>query len=728
MQLSRAESMPARSAISQIQTGPRTQCDQIVSEAMVKACEIVVHGRCDSGILACDGNNSTANHQGRGLHRQTSEITSASYKSNYGTRAHTQTQTQQTISTNSRFNLEIPQVATIRQLLSTHRQNLHTPLRLDVYYEHHSDHTDDTDPSSQPQRELLERYCLNYQPQNNGPISLRTVCKRIVCWVRSLYCLIRMLPAHGYNGVGGKIGYSIYTTDASSSTLPSPSFASKSLSSITTGYGVLSLCVMYDATLLMRSEPIPVEQQQGGMTRQIIKDYHSIALQSSERGLYNDSGNGEKRVMSGLSLVMMGEEENQPDQQKQLLQPGNYSQNTSIDVEENVFPWGSPATRAAFHLPPAYSGEETHNGYGYGYNGAGALPEQFTTGNAESRLEQPSSINGGEGLSISPSPLMSTPPQAIWGRPRKNEGEMVLSTSIVGKTTVEDGDVAPPFTNPTTLQPTPSVSESTSNYTSNFTSSYTNPHPQSLEKSNTADVQRKRTSSSLLLPPVTSLDLLQKSPFSTKKKSPGEESSVLESYREDLLLTSIPRMISANSCVVPSGSSIGASSSRHQRSLLTPEFDNLNNILGGYYSTTGPYSHRFSGDRGHQHFHSNIDAEEMPFAVDDDFPLMSSALSPFGKSSSRSMWANISSGKEGEAAFEGSSVNNMMSSSLAVSALHQRCTIEGKHRLKLFESTTSASGAINNDYATVKDQLSDFRNFGASLMISSSTAHDSCSE
>ena len=203
---------------------------------------------------------------------------------------------------------------------------------------------------------------------------------------------------------------------------------------------------------------------------------------------------------------------------------------------------------------------------------------------------------------------------------------------------------------------------------------------------------------------------------------------MLESYREDLLLTSIPRMISADSRVFPTGSSIGASSSHHQRSLLSPEFDNLNNIPGGYYSTTGPYSHRFNGERGHQHFHSNIDAEEMPFAVDDDFPLMSSALSPFGRTSSRSMWVNNSSSKEGEVAFEGSSVSNMMSSSLAVSALHQRCTMEGKHRLKLFETTTSATGATNNDYATVKDQLSDLRNFGASLMISSNTTHDSCSE
>ena len=722
MQLSRAESMPARSAISQIPTAPRTQCDQIVSEAMVKACEIIVHGRCGSDLLAGDG--SSINRHARGLHRQTSEITSSSYKSNYGTRAHAQTQ--QTQSTNSRFNLEIPQVATIRQLLSTHRQNLHIPLRLDVYYEHHSDHTTDTDPSLQPQRELLERYCLDYLPQNNGPISLRTVCKRIVCWVRSLYCLIRMLPAHGYTGVGGRIGYSIYTTDTSSSTLPSPSFASKSLPSITTGYGVLSLCVMYDATLLMRSEPMPVVQQQG--TRQIIKDYHSIALQSSEGGVNDDSKNGEKRVMSGLSLVMMGEEENQVDLQQQLLQPGQSAQNTSIDVEENVLSWGSPATRAAFHLPPAYSGEETHSGYGYGYNGAGAVPQQFSSNAAESHLERPSSTSGGEGLSISPSPLMSTPPQAIWGRPRMQGEEKVLSISIAGKTTVEDDDVAPPFTNPTTLQPTSSISELTPNYASNLTSSHTNPNPQSLEKSNTTEVQRKRSSSSLLLPPVTSLDLLQKSPFSNKKKSTGEESSMLESYREDLLLTSIPRMISADSRVVPTGSSIGASSSHHQRSLLSPEFDNLNNIPGGYYSTTGPYSHRFNGERGHQHFHSNIDAEEMPFAVDDDFPLMSSALSPFGRTSSRSMWVNNSSSKEGEVAFEGSSVNNMMSSSLAVSALHQRCTMEGKHRLKLFETTTSATGATNNDYATVKDQLSDLRNFGASLMISSNTTHDSCSE
>jgi hypothetical protein len=352
-----------------------------------------------------------------------------------------------------------------------------------------------------------------------------------------------------------------------------------------------------------------------------------------------------------------------------------------------------------------------HSGYGYGYNGA-----QLATTEPE-----PQQLGNGENLSISPSPLISTPPQAMWGKPRMGE----VPSSIDAADTEEE-EIAKPFTNPTSLQPTPSrsASQSASNYVmSSMGSSPAN--PPSLEKSSGPHRKRTSSSSSAMLPPVTSLDLLQKSPFATK---PAADASaleradmdgiampfILESYRDEMLTSSIPRMISADSRV-RTGSIGGGSSS------LLPAFGN--SISGGYHSS-GPYATRLSAG---QYTHTNIDADEMPFAVDDEFPLIGSASSPFG-AKSKSLWGSVKGGET-----DGSM--SQIASSLAVSSLHQRCAHEGKPRLKLFESAHSLNRTSNNadvddnssnDYATTKEQLSDFRSFGASLMVGST--HDSCSE
>lgn len=89
-----------------------------------------------------------------------------------------------------------------RSILQRWKRALHVPLRLDVYYQH---------PDGQ--RELLERWCLEYAPRMTAPgdggssvipsafatsdpiVQLRQVCKNIVIWLRTLYCWSRMLPA-----------------------------------------------------------------------------------------------------------------------------------------------------------------------------------------------------------------------------------------------------------------------------------------------------------------------------------------------------------------------------------------------------------------------------------------------------------------------------------------------------------------------------------------------------
>ena len=677
--------------------GPRTQCDQVVYEAMVKACEIVVCGRCNTATTDVANNNH--NHR---------VVRQSSCGSTYGkSLSQQQQQSAKQKGINSRFNLEIQEVPTVRQILSTWRQNLNLPLRLDVYYEHTN--------NEETQRDLLERWCLTYSPESTPTVSIRSVCKRIVCMLRSLHCLIRILPAHSDTILAGAgfVGYSIYTTDAPID-LPSPSFASRFLPGIRTGYGLLDVSILYDATLSMRSEPIPIIVEKDA---QVIKNYHSPLMQP----LQSDPVE-KKRVMSGLSLVMMDEEQNIEHQEQGFQQIGpGMGQNEPI-VEDNLLPWGSPATRAAFHLPPAYGADMCHSGCDYGHDDV----QQFTTTEYLSEYPQ----NGtADRLSISPSPLMNTPPQATWAKPTRN-GEIPLS--IDDGTTSDTENVAPPFTNPTSLQPTPSRMTSQSAHENHDTtrSIGSSPHnPQSMDRSN--EPQRRQTSSSsMLLPPVTSLDLLQRSPF-TKKITAREDRAdnvsiatpfILESFRDEILTSSIPRTISADARA-RSGSFGGGSS----KNPLVSGFGNL--AISGRYYSSGPLS--ISSSTGHQ-LHSTIDADDMPFAVDDDFPLIDSTSNPFVAKISRSLCGN-SKAEASDGSLNGVSET---ASSLAVSSLHQRCAVEGKPRLKLFEIAHSVNlssqnsvvdeNSPNDDYETIKEQLSDFRSFSASLMVGS--IHDSCSE
>jgi len=184
------------------------------------------------------------------------------------------------------------------------------------------------------------------------------------------------------------------------------------------------------------------------------------------------------------------------------------------------------------------------------------------------------------------------------------------------------------------------------------------------------------------------------------------------------------------------GSSVGSMTGIGGSISLMPSLDGGYSHAGGYYSTY------YSSGAGANTEPTSTLLEEMPFAVDDD-PLMCGASSPFGSvgKSSRSLL-------NGPNAFDGSSSHGVgeITSSLAVSSLHHRCGAEGKPRLKLFGSAHTmqsrglsmlnkdgsddvAENVANDqmqDFASIKDQLSDFRNFAGSLMVGS--IHDSRSE
>lgn len=193
-------------------SGPRSKCDQVIYEAIAKACEIVVSSR-------------------------------VSHTSDAGS---------------SRFNLHIPEISQVRSILQAWRLTLHVPIRLDVYYQHEGD-----------RRELLERWCLEYKPastehfiQTEGVVTqdpivqLRHVCKRIVLWLRTLYCWTKLLPAQTLNStrVKSPIGFSIYVNserkdDVTDLTQNQGFRWQKQPSSVVSPYGELEWKVIYSSSV-----------------------------------------------------------------------------------------------------------------------------------------------------------------------------------------------------------------------------------------------------------------------------------------------------------------------------------------------------------------------------------------------------------------------------------------------------------------------------------------------
>lgn len=487
----------------------------------------------------------------------------------------------------------------------------------------------------------------------------------------------------------------------------------------------------------------------------IITDYHSSPAMKPKASpsIGSRAGGNEKRIMSGLSLAMMADENSQQQQQQHYptsaggmpLSPDEYSEQDDSVMQH---PWGSLATRAAFHHPPptyespgvtdntdAAGGVtnnffQYHGGYGYGYNGS-----QVQLNSEEIQSPFPPVGSAGsranDGLSMSPSPLMSTPPPhySSWMKRRQSSAAETNTPSSLkenlGDTQnsdqVEDDDDAPPFTNPTTLQALPAsgtlsampASPSThANRQLEQASSSVGNSPQHHELRN--ESYKRQSSSSVLLPPVTSLDLLQKSPFTAGgggAGTGGDEDNLampftLGSYRDEMFMSSIPKLVAAGS--KSRTSSFAASTSGANP--FTASFGQSS--AGGYYST-GPFASRRE-IHGFSQSEATDEVEEMPFALalDED--------SPFAKSSSRSL--------------SGSTRGDLASSSLAVSSLHQRCD-QGKPRLKMFSSSRTRSSGIRNDedqksdkdstatdYSSIKDQLSEFRTWhSASLMVDSAS-------
>jgi len=238
--------------------GPRNKCDAIVFEAIAKAAEIVVGSRCwidgTGGTQHQQNNFYNNNHTSSpSPHQNNNHNQSNPASRGYGNGKSSSNNNNGT--TTSRFNLLVPEVQGVRSILQRWKRALHVPLRLDVYYQH---------PDSQ--RELLERWCLEYAP-GGGPsldflstdpiVQLRHVCKNIVIWLRTLYCFSHTLPAQALrkltmsnNGGNNPIGFSIYVVsegqDDVSGLVSSQGFHSQGQPrSVHTPYGELGWKVFY---------------------------------------------------------------------------------------------------------------------------------------------------------------------------------------------------------------------------------------------------------------------------------------------------------------------------------------------------------------------------------------------------------------------------------------------------------------------------------------------------
>jgi hypothetical protein len=329
-------------------SGPRAKCDQVVFEAIAKAAEIIVYAR------------SPAPRQ----HQQGA--------------------------VSARFNLQIPEVAEIRQSLQHHRQSLHLPLRLEVY--------------SAKSHQLLERWTLEYHTtlhfqqqqqqsqqnyggsnnSNGDPIvQLRHVCKKVVIWLRTLYCWTRMLPSFGVRGPDLLYRLEVVSGEPSSQELPN--FSHRVSPPVPTPYGRLVWKVWYAPHVQKpTTKPIPIAAQQVAPSTPIAmiaksaptRENHMLQQQQNNNSYHQPSSFDR----SGLLKKTHSNVEDHSD---------GYTRERPRLTERSHS--GNLSHRAALHDPPTYAYNTT-------------APPTTTTSSSSHHLPP---------LSSSPLMMAATPPPAF---------------------------------------------------------------------------------------------------------------------------------------------------------------------------------------------------------------------------------------------------------------------------------------------------------------------------
>lgn len=644
--------------------GPRAKCDQVIYEAIAKACEIVVSSR---------GN-------------------SLSSRSSTG---------------GSRFHIQVPEIQGVRSILDGYKLTLHVPIRLDVYYQHPD------------RRELLERWCLEYQPgqmerflQTEGIVTqdplaqLRHVCKRIVLWLRTLYCWTRLLPAQGLRSTQN-IGFSIYVNSEGADDITDLTQNQGFLwqgqpAPVVSPYGELGWKVIYNPNLQallaaqqkkvrMTTPALPIPQQpthhrhqaannarifdegrrlvpqsapaQFSPLREQAHDVqrqppqntydpsrlhqrlqqqqqtqpHALSMQPLNRrhtSIGNESAaevpakNGDpERVLSGLSLALMAMDPNS------IKKKGDGRGPSTVQEEDCEVDHETKEKRhAALHEVPLHLVESNPKGsavpatseYGYAYNNQIPWQKMHTSQGDSTGAMAAALLATGNRLQTSPDVLASTPPSGAF-LPGGASPSTLLAPRSAGGGIVA---VAPPFQSrplgfmvdaPTSLQEQAAPTTASSST------------PKSQHK-------------------LASLDILHSSPFQSQHNIVDGSTLASNNNNNNIsLLLNASSLADARGLLYPSSSAAASAVLSEPQ----PEQDVL---------------------------------EDMPFAVElEGSTTVVSAL--------------------------GGGTSSMLSTSVASFA--QKCSTPAK--LHMFEGKGSSAAAVDPMVDSLTSQLADFRSFGASL-------------
>lgn len=332
------------STTSSSKIGPRAKCSQVVYEAIAKACEIIVRSRC---------NNFNNNKEKSMNHPKTATATS----------------------TSTRFNIEIEEIIEVRNILQRWRRSLHVPVQLDIILE------DSSSDNKDGRNILLERWCIDYeestlkeehQQQLGASASttipqLRQVCKRVVILLRTLHCMTKLLPSYhlvvdGYNNnskgyynnvTQSNIKYSIHagnnhandSQDLSHGNSNTSNYDKYQFIAIPTPYGNLRISVLYMPKVLQPplslSSPVSIESHTTSPIIATTDNNKSNASEEEEKRIHKSPlvipeatvtaiGAPKERVLSGLSLALLGQQNNDNEQELK-------TETTSIQQQQQCY-------------------------------------------------------------------------------------------------------------------------------------------------------------------------------------------------------------------------------------------------------------------------------------------------------------------------------------------------------------------------------------------------------
>ncbi len=561
--------------------------------------------------------------------------------------------------------------------------------------------------------------------QSTDPIvQLRQVCKQIVIWLRSLYCWSRMLPAQALrsqNTQNNAIGFSIYVVsegnDDVTGLISQQGFSSQSQPhSVATPYGELGWKVFYAPKSVVQrlipevspyshsnstsnrtsSQPIPMQSQQSQQSQ--AQSFHpsrdlmrrdSTPVTATARSAPHNTGRAYQRSKSDISgdaehyfMSVGGNNDGMHTDQQQIAQVQHTIQNLHGASGTTGVSTTDPPTKTLSALSLAMMTLSDHDD-STGVNGSIAtcaanveaaekrraalhhappqLPQQSSPSvNKKSPLASAGEYGYGYNNHIPTMRANNTPPSM-------NPLSSPSSTPVppLGSTPpgyLLGGPTPPLATNWSNLIPPRGA----------VTPPFTRPMGFVGEPPNQP------------LPPAASSGhrTTNQKHFSATM-APGQQPNVSSAPTTSLdLLHSSPFRQPIYGSNYVSGSSMAAAAE---------PFPSMSSGIGGpgdvaFFSSS-------PGSGMYPRLQALDDPDDMPFAVD-----------------------------YGDDADTGPSTSTSLAAASSSSTMIMRGMIQPPKRLQLFESTSGESNihaAITNDLSSFADQLAEFKNFGASLMLHS---------